>query len=365
MIDRDGARSLPLDGERFGDDYFTVGYVVPQSGTAGMYGPSCEACGQLAIEKINAQGGINGREARLLLIDGGRARPSDVSAAVGRHLTAGRVDAISGWHISAVRSAIADVVQGRVPYVYAALHEGGVMDPDVVYSGEHPNMQIRPALEWLRTEMGVRRWALVGNDYIWPRRTAQFIRTAARHDNLFVEKEFYVPLNTADFGPIIKHLAEDPPDGVLMLLVGNDAVSFSRAFDEAGLTQRIIRYSPIVEENAILANTCAANDNLYVSAGYFDTLMTPEALDFATAYHARFSATATAPRLNSIGESCYEALLLLREITTQPRRASPMPFETPRGEVVLRGNQVQQDVYIAQACGYEFEILAQVASTLH
>jgi urea transport system substrate-binding protein len=226
-------------------------------------------------------------------------------------------------------------------------------------------MQIRPALEWLRAEIGVHRWALVGNDYIWPRRTAQFVREAARDSALSIEAEFYVPLATRDFTTIVDTLSKNPPDGVLMLLVGNDAVSFSRAFCEAGLTRGVVRYSPIIEENAILANICDANRNLYVSAGFFDTLMTPEALDFAAKYYARFGTTASSPRLNSIGESCYEALLLLREIASRTHPADPLLYETPRGAVTLRNNQVQQDIYIAQAHGYEFDILAQVASVPH
>lgn len=362
MIDRRRGADFSTDGGRFlKAGIFTVGYVVPQTGTAGIYGPSCEACGQLAVERINREGGIRGREVHLATIDGGAA---DVSSAVNRHLMAGTIDAISGWHISAVRSAVAAIVHGRVPYVYAALHEGGAPDPGVVYAGEHPNMQIRPALEWLRVEMGVRRWVLVGNDYIWPRRTAQFIQDAVRGTHLSVDPEIYVPLGTRDFSTIIDALSNEPPDGVLMLLVGNDAVSFNRAFCEVGLTRDVVRYSPIIEENAILANGCDANRNLFVSAGFFDTLMTTEALDFAHKYYSRFGVTASAPRLNAIGESCYEALLLLREIASRTEPAGSLLYETPRGAVTLRNNQVQQDIYIAQAREYEFEILDQVASAV-
>ena len=73
MIDRAWGDRLSAADERWlTRGYFTVGYVVPQSGTAGIYGPSCEACGQLAVERINAQGGIKGREVRLLTIAGAR-----------------------------------------------------------------------------------------------------------------------------------------------------------------------------------------------------------------------------------------------------------------------------------------------------
>ena len=67
-------------------------------------------------------------------------------------------------------------------------------------------------------------------------RTAQFVREAARDSALSIEVKVYVPLATRDFTTIVDTLSKNPPDGVLMLL-GNDAVSFSRAFCEAGLTR--------------------------------------------------------------------------------------------------------------------------------
>src|SRR4051794_14150561 len=74
-----------------------VAFVVPRSGPAGIFGPSCEACGTLAVEELNAAGGLLGREVRLRVVDGG-GPPRAVAAEVAAMVGAGEVDAVSGWH---------------------------------------------------------------------------------------------------------------------------------------------------------------------------------------------------------------------------------------------------------------------------
>src|SRR5919206_1416109 len=81
-----------------------VGLVVPLQGPAGLFGPSCEAVAATAVRAIN-DAGVLGRELAVEVIDGG-ARPEQVGADVGRLIDAGRIDAVTGWHISAVRHPV-------------------------------------------------------------------------------------------------------------------------------------------------------------------------------------------------------------------------------------------------------------------
>jgi urea transport system substrate-binding protein len=132
-----------------------VAFVVPRSSAAGMFGPSCEACGRLAVDEINANGGVLGRELRLRLVNGGRA-PSEVARDVDALVSSGEVQAVAGWHISAVRQHLAPVAAGRVPYVYSPLYEGGERTTGVFLVGETPDRQVLPALRWMARELGVR-----------------------------------------------------------------------------------------------------------------------------------------------------------------------------------------------------------------
>ncbi len=180
-----------------------VGLVVPLHGSAGIFGPSCEACAELAAAEINAADGVLGRELRLSVIDGSKP-PEVVADEVGALTSAGLVDAVVGWHISAVRQALAPRIAGLVPYVYTALYEGGERTPGVFMTGEVPSRQLLPAMQWLRHEHGVRRWSIVGNDYVWPRVTARAARTYAPMCSGRICHETFLPLGCKAWGPTLE-----------------------------------------------------------------------------------------------------------------------------------------------------------------
>jgi len=139
----------------------------------------------------------------------------------------GRVDAVAGWHISAVRVALARRIGGRVVYAFAAMHEGGDDTPGVFMLGERPVNQLLPATHWLREHLGARRWVVVGNDYIYPRVTASVAQEALQGTGSEIIGAEYVALGTTNFDPVIKGLMATKADGVIMLLMGQDAVHFN------------------------------------------------------------------------------------------------------------------------------------------
>src|SRR3954447_10216941 len=156
MIEKTGLWRGSLVGPK-SPDTLDVALVVPLQGPAGIFGPSCECCAQLAVEEVNAESGVLNRQLRLVLVDGG-APPRQVADEVDALIRAGVVDAVTGWHISAVREVVAPRIAGRVPYVYTALYEGGERTPGVFLTGETPNQQLRPTLRWFASELGIRRW---------------------------------------------------------------------------------------------------------------------------------------------------------------------------------------------------------------
>ncbi|MGB0191001.1 MAG: ABC transporter substrate-binding protein [Nocardioides sp.] len=301
------------------------------------------------------------------MVDAGRD-PALVAEDVRRLVDSGRVQAVAGWHISAVRQAVTRVVGGRVVYAFAAMHEGGDATPGVFMIGERPLNQLLPAAHWMREELSVGRWAIVGNDYVFPRVTGATARMALEDTPSEVVSETYVPLGTTDFAAVIGDLSQRPVDGVIMLLMGQDAVHFNRQFARAGLSAQLPRLSPAVEENTLLAGGAAANEGLFAAAAYFDGMATAESAELARAYYARWGRWA--PALNAVGESCYEAMLFLARLgevcgSLDVRRVSAMEsgqfWSSPRGLVRLDGNLVDQDVYVARADGLEFRVADQIA----
>ncbi len=343
-----------------------VAFVVPLQGSTGIYGPSCLACGELAAEELNAGHGIGGRKVELITVDGGR-QPEVVAAEVAALVDAGAVEAIAGWHISAVRQAITRRVGGRITYAYAAMHEGRDDTPGVFMLGERPVNQLLPATRWMRDQVGVGRWAVVGNDYVFPRVTGRTARMALRDSASSIVSETYVPLGTTNFSAVLDDLEQRDVDGVIMLLMGQDAVHFNRQFARQHLDDRLARLSPAIEENTLLAGGAAAHRNLYSAAAYFDNMNTTAGSELARSYYGRYGTWA--PALNAVGESCYEAIMFLARVgelcggfdVAGLAKLTDEAWHGPRGLMRFEGNLLNQDVYLAAASGLEFEIQEQIA----
>jgi urea transport system substrate-binding protein len=237
----------------------------------------------------------------------------------------------------------------------------------VFLTGETPNRQLRPALRWFASELDIRRWTIVGDDYVWPRSSARAAHRYLRELGGEVYDEMYVPLGTQDFGPVLARVAASGCEAVLMLLIGQDAVLFNRAFTAAGLDRDLIRFSSLIEENVLLATGPENTRGLMTSAGYFEDLPTASGLDFAAAYFRRFGPGA--PVLNSLGESCYEGVRMLTELLrragdTDVRRiqatAEGLEYESPRGTVQIRDRHLEQRVFLAAADGLRWDVLQQL-----
>jgi ABC-type branched-subunit amino acid transport system substrate-binding protein len=349
-------------------EHLTVALVIPLQGSAGIFGPSCEACAQLAAEEINDQGGIRGKELKFITVDGGR-EPEVVARDIEFLMSMNAIEAVVGWHISAVRMAITQKTRGRIPYIYGALHEGPDHTSGLFMTGESPLNQLVPAMHWLRGELSIQNWAIVGNDYIWPQKSARYAKKVKGRGNISIVSDHYFPLGTTDFSKFCENLDSSKIDGVLMLLVGDDAIAFNREFAQVGLDAEVARFSPIVEENILLAGGAHANRNLYMASGYFDALSTTGSKDFAGRYYTRFGDHA--PMLNSIGQSCYETVRLLAtlselggvvDIANFARVAENLVYEGARGRMRLVGNQVDHDIYLAESVGLAPTVLAQISS---
>ncbi|MFP5021632.1 substrate-binding domain-containing protein [Pseudonocardia phyllosphaerae] len=353
------------------DDVLTVAFVVPGQGPSGIYGPSCRASGELSAAEINEAGGILSRRVELHAVDGGRS-PGAVADEVERLTATGRADAVVGWHTSAVRRSVADRLRGSVPYVYTAVYEGGERAPGVYLTGETPGAQLRPALHWMRTEAGVRSWTVVGSDYIWPRASARAAAHYADELGLHVDREIFVPLGTRDFSDVVAGLrdgaASGVPGGVLMFLLGSDAVAFNREFARAGLAERMVRLSPLMDENMLMGSAPEDNVGVHSVAGYFETLGSPCGLDFERRYVDRLGAGA--PALTSPGESCFEGLTLLARLAETAGSLDPevvaaasgqVPgYQSPRGAVRLHDRHLVQQIYLARAGGLQFDVLTDL-----
>lgn len=372
------ARSAQPD-HRAPEDY-RVALVLPRHGPAGIFGLECLAAAELAAAEIDAAGGVAGRSIRYVHVDAG-GDPDSVASHIGALLAAGEIDAVTGWHLSNLRQSIARVVQGRAPYVYAAAYEGGERGDGVLCSGEVPGDQILASLSWLRTELRLRRWFLIGNDYVWPRETAARTVEGLAGGDIRVLSCRFVPLGTENplvWRSVLDEIIHSRAEGVITLLVGSDAVRFNRAFAEADLSSTIVRFSPFIDETVVLATGAEATDNLFVSAGWFSSLRTESAMEFARKFSGAWDlvcgaeplGTSTAPLPGTMAETTYSGVHLLASIADRTiptvldtRRAfSSWAWDSPHGTVELHAGEARHPVHLAVADGVDLEVVAKVST---
>ena len=359
---------------------YRVALVLPRQGPAGIFGLECLAAAELAAAEIDTAGGVAGRSVRYVHVDAG-GDPDVVAGHVGALLAAGEIDAITGWHLSNLRQSIARVVQGRVPYVYAAAYEGGESGDGVLCSGEVPGDQILASLGWLRTELRLRRWYVVGNDYVWPRETAARTIEGLRDLDIDVLRCRFVPLGTespAVWASVLEEIVHTGAEGVITLLVGSDAVRFNRAFAKAHMDDTLVRFSPFIDETVVLATGAQATKNLFVSAGWFSSLRTASAVEFARRFSGAWDlvcgaeplGTSVAPSPGTMAETTYSGVHLLAGIASRgiptvddARRAfSSWAWDSPHGTVELRAGEARHPVHLAVADGVDLDVVARVST---
>lgn len=340
-----------------------VAAMLPLSGPAGLFGPSSKACSELAVEQVNARGGILGRKVELLVGDAGLP-PADAGQVALKLWKGSGAQVFIGMHDSAVRGALVGLFKGQVPYFYTPVYEGGECAVGTYMNGETPQQQLEPTIPWLMTERKVKKWYLMGNDYIWGRNTNAAAKGYIAKAGGTVLGDEYVPFTVDNFDSSLARIRDSGADAVLVSMVGGSSVSFNRAFAGFGLADKMVRIGSLIEENTLAGIGFQNAKNLYSSMGYFANIDTPAAKAFSSAYFKRFGPKA--PALNGLAESVYEGFLMLEAIASKAKslkvadmdRASEgASYDGPRGPVTMHNRHVDQNIYLAEATNDGFKVV--------
>lgn len=339
---------------------FKVGLLIPTSGAMGLLGPSAYACARLACEAWNDHGGVRGREVTLTVLDSSE-RSMTLDHELDTLIRAGEVDALVNLSTTAVCRRISDVVDSRVPLVYTPHFEGVGLPSWVHAIGETPDRQLLPAIDWMIEHKHVRRWYLLGNDYCWPRRTAERAVPHIRGRGAEVVAQRFVPIGERDFEPIIEDIERTRADAVLVSLIGTDGVHMCRSFGQSRLNERVLRLSLCIEENALIGMGEANTDGLYISAGYFASVDSDANGSFKERYHQRFGERA--PQLNALSQSVYEGFVHLQRQAQDSRLADALtPLNSVRGarRRATASNSAFDPIFLAETQGMGVKVVGSI-----
>lgn len=242
----------------------------------------------LAVEEINAAGGVLGRPLAAVVADG--ASDLQAFAREAKHLLLEeRVAAVFGCWTSASRKAVLPVLENCNGLLfYPVQYEGIEQSPNIFYTGAAPNQQIVPGVDYLLSH-GKRNIFLLGSDYIFPRTANQIVKAQLAASGGELAGEMYLSLGSTEVEEAIEHILAVKPDAVLNTLNGDTNVAFFQQLREAGLTANelpIMSVSVAEEEIRTIGPENIAGH--LVVWNYFQTVNTLENDKFVKAYKQKY-----------------------------------------------------------------------------
>ena len=214
----------------------TVGILHSATGTMAISETGSIEAEKLAIEQINAAGGVLGRKIKFIQEDGASDWPTFAEKAK-KLLVNDKVAAIMGCWTSASRKAVLPVMeQYNGMLYYPTFYEGLEQSKNVIYTGQEATQQILAGLNWIAKEKGAKSFFFIGSDYIWPRTSNKIARKHV--ENVLKGKvvgEEYYPLGNTQFNSVINKIKLTKPDVIFTDVVGGSNVAFYKQLKAAGI----------------------------------------------------------------------------------------------------------------------------------
>ena len=258
---------------------------------------------ELALEEINAAGGVNGRKLQLIIRDD-NATPGDAVRAAEELIAREQVDVLSGTFLSHVGLAVADLARQRKMFFLAG---EPLTDKIVWQNGNRYTFRLR-ASTYMQVSMLVpeaaklrkKRWAIVYPNYEYGQSAAATFKQllkAAQPDVEFVAEQAPA-LGKVDAGAVVQALADAKPDAIFNVLFAADLAKLVREGNTRGLFQGREVVSLLTGEPEYLDPLKDETPNGWIVTGYpWHSINTPEHKAFLAAYQSRFK---DYPRLGSV-----------------------------------------------------------------
>jgi urea transport system substrate-binding protein len=330
-------------------DPIKVGVISPLTGAWTVYGKAHISGFQLAVEEINAAGGVLGRQIEIVIGDS-KTEPRVVVEQANRLIRQERVDFLAGTFSSAERNAAGPVVKAADKILlYPTWYEGqekkyapGVCNPNIFMFGPEPTQQVWPHMEYMTKKYG-KKFFMIGSDYAWPRVTNEVTKQKLKELGGEVVGEVYIPFNTPQYESALREIRKSGANIIFHSLTGSDTVNFRQQFAAAGMQKDFVLWTVDDEEVVTSGLGPAVSANTYVSFDYFMSIETPNNKVFLEKFKAKFGKDAL---VNTVGVGMYNAAHMAAiaikkagEVSTNALRKNLKGIvfdKAPQGKVTMR-----------------------------
>jgi urea transport system substrate-binding protein len=265
-----------------------VGVLHSLSGTMSISEVAVKDATIMAIEEINAKGGVLGKKIVPVIEDGASDWPTFAEKAK-KLILKDKVSVVFGCWTSASRKAVLPVFEKNDHLLfYPVQYEGLEASKNIVYTGAAPNQQIMPAVTWL-IKGGHKKFFLLGSDYVFPRTANLIIKAQLKAEGATMAGEEYTPLGHTEYSTVINKIKAAKPDVIFNTLNGDSNVAFFKQLRNAGITAADMPVMSVsIAEDEIRG---IGADNLvgHLAAwNYFQSMKTPENDVFVKSYKTRY-----------------------------------------------------------------------------
>jgi urea transport system substrate-binding protein len=353
-----------------------VGVLFSLTGTTAIIEESLNKATLLAIEEINAAGGINGMQINAVVED--PASDPATFAEKARKLVVGdKCVSVFGSYTSASRKAVLPVFEKRNNlYFYPTLYEGRECSKNVIYTGAVPNQQQDEFVPWLVEKFG-KKFFLIGSNYIYPKEENNYCKKLLEKLGAEVVNEEYVPLGHSEFSSVINKMKSTQPNVIFSTVVGDSVVALHRQYRAAGLDPaKMPMASLTTSENEVAAMGGDAAAGHFTSAPYFMVHKSPENEKFVAAYKKRWGDDKVT---HFVSEPCYFQMYLFKQAVEKIGSAGDITPDTireaikgqeliaPQGKIRLEKENLHTwlwpKIAVAKSDG-QFEVLKDSAQWL-
>ncbi|GAB4524874.1 MAG: urea ABC transporter substrate-binding protein [Pleurocapsa sp.] len=340
-----------------GDDVIKVGILHSLSGTMAISETTVVDAEMMAIDEINAAGGVLGKQIVAVKEDGASDWPTFAEKAT-KLIDQDQVVTVFGCWTSASRKAVLPVFESKNHMLwYPVQYEGQECSNNIFYTGAAPNQQIEPAVDWLLENKG-KEFFLVGSDYVFPRTANTIIKEQLAAKGGTTVGEDYLPLGDTEVTAIITKIKAALPNGGVIFnsLNGDSNVAFFKQMQGAGLgpDKYPVMSVSVAEEEVRQIGTEYLKDH-YAAWNYFQTVESPQNDQFVTAFKAKYGEDRVT---NDPMEAAYIMVYLWKqaveaagttELEAVRKAAIGQEFDAPEGKVKMFPNHhISKTVRIGQ-----------------
>ncbi|MEE8057048.1 MAG: urea ABC transporter substrate-binding protein [Pseudomonadales bacterium] len=330
-----------------------VGILHSLTGTMAISERSVVDATLMAIDEINASGGLLGRPIKAVLVDGKSDWPSFAVGAA-KLITEEKVNVIFGCWTSASRKTVKPVIEQHDHILFYPVHyEGLEQSPNIIYTGATPNQQLFPAVKWSAEMLG-KRFFLAASDHVFPHAANTLIKKQLNALGAEVVGESYLALGDKNVDKMIDAIVASGADVVLNTINGDSNLEFFKQLDARSIKTPVMSFSIAEDEVQLLGGKVMVGH--YAARNYFQSLKSSVNQQFVARFKQKYGDHRTT---NAAMEAGYLGVYLWAKAVTHTNTPDSstvrgalkgMSFEAPEGKVTVSAinNHLWKPLYIGQ-----------------